>query len=118
MSKRILSMALLLALVIGLQACIALDYDPFAVTATATISTSTQLLPVDSTPTPTPRTCEVIAAQALNLRAGAGVNNSVIAWLKAGDVLTLTNTQPKGAWIEVTFEDRTGWINSNYCKGK
>jgi len=115
MANRIIVLSLVLVLV--LAACAPLGYDPFAVTATPTLELS---IVVDKpmTASPTPRTCTVTASSALNLRAGAGVNNSVIAWLKAGDVLTLTNTQPKGAWIEVTFEDRTGWINSNYCKGK
>jgi len=120
MTKKILVMFLLLALAAGLEACADIaNYDPYAIPATATVSKyQIVTLNASSTPTPQPRTCEVIAAQALNLRAGAGVNNSVIAWLVPGDILTLTNTQPRGAWIEVVFADRTGWVNSNYCKGK
>ncbi len=115
MTKKILVMLLLFFV----QACAPMGYDPYAIPATATISDyQPDIVIASSTPTPQARTCEVIAAQALNLRAGAGVNNSVIAWLVPGDVLTITNTQPKGAWIEVTSADRTGWINSNYCKGK
>ncbi len=100
-----------------MQACAPMGYDPYAIPGTASPTSGVlKTNPTTNTPTPQPRTCEVIAAQALNLRAEAGVNNSVIAWLVPGDVLTITNTQPKGAWIEIIYKDRTGWINSEYCQ--
>lgn len=61
--------------------------------------------------------CKVIALEALNLRSGAGVSFGVIGWLLPGELLTLTNTPARGAWIEVITETGAkGWINSNYCE--
>lgn len=61
--------------------------------------------------------CKVIALEALNLRSGAGIDNSVIGWLSPGELLTITNTPARGVWIEVITETGAkGWINSNYCE--
>lgn len=60
----------------------------------------------------------VVSATALNLRYGPGLAYGVKAWLIAREILTLTG-KARGAWAEVrTAQNITGWINSNYCKGK
>jgi uncharacterized protein YgiM (DUF1202 family) len=74
--------------------------------------------PTDTaTPTPAPKSCQVTAAEALNLRSGPGTSYPVIAWLQPGDVLTIT--QQSNGWVQVTTPTgAAGWVNSNYCKGR
>ena len=70
-----------------------------------------------ATATATAAAC-VVSATALNLRYGPGLAYGVKAWLIAREILTLTG-QARGAWVQVrTAQNITGWINSNYCKGK
>ena len=70
-----------------------------------------------ATATATAAAC-VVDTTALNLRAGPGLSYGVKAWALAREILTLTG-KARGAWAEVrTAQNITGWINSNYCKGK
>jgi len=55
-----------------------------------------------------------VTAKALNLRAGPGTSYSVIDWLRAGDVLTVT--QDRGGWLQVIDPSgAAGWVNQTYC---
>jgi len=57
-----------------------------------------------------------VTAEALNLRAGPGTAYPVLTWLYAGQVLTVLQA---GAWLQVqTDGGLTGYVNSNYCKGR
>ncbi len=88
----------------------ALSYQP-SPQPTATAATQ------PPTATATAAAC-VVSATALNLRYGPGLAYGVKAWPTAGEILTLTG-KARGAWAEVrTAQNITGWINSNYCKGK
>ena len=88
----------------------ALSYQP---TPQPTATAATQ----PPTATATAAAC-VVSATALNLRYGPGLAYGVKAWPTAGEILTLTG-KARGAWAEVrTAQNITGWINSNYCKGK
>ncbi len=62
-----------------------------------------------------PETCKVNAAN-LNVRSAPNPDADVIAWLHAGDLLTIQNDPPVNGWIHVQAGDLTGWINSIYCK--
>lgn len=62
--------------------------------------------------------CTVTALETLNLREAPGTSAAVIAVLRHGEILTILDDQPVGDWIHVQRGDRTGWINSNYCKGQ
>ena len=118
-----LTVLLAAALMMG---CSALDYNPFDALHTATahsaqiLSTQTAQLQPVSTETPAEViTCSVTAPEALNLRAGPGIQYSVTTWLHAGEILTLTGSPAQGHWFEVTTQaGERGWVNSNYCKGK
>ena len=60
-----------------------------------------------------------VTADSLNLRDApdlAGYESHVIAWLYAGDVVTVLPTPPVEAWISVQAETLTGWINSKFCE--
>jgi uncharacterized protein YgiM (DUF1202 family) len=64
-------------------------------------------------------TCEVytgIERGAVNLRSCAGTSCAVLDIVTEGERLTILTA---GNWTHVTTEDGvTGYINSNYCKGK
>ncbi|NWG07585.1 MAG: SH3 domain-containing protein [Chloroflexi bacterium] len=69
------------------------------------------------TATATREACKV-TADSLNLRDApdlAGYESHVIAWLYAGDVLTILPDPPVENWIFVQAENLPGWINSKYC---
>lgn len=70
------------------------------------------------TPTAESITCTVTAFETLNLRAQPGTSAAVIAVLKRGEVVTLLPHPSQKNWIPVTAGGLSGWINSNYCKGK
>ena len=92
-----------------------INYDPYSALEQPASRSPTHT-PV-SAETVTPPSCRVIAQESLNLRDGPGMSYKVIHWLKAGDVLTITNEPAAGPWIQVTTDKRvTGWINSNFCK--
>ena len=104
---------------IALSGCeLAQPYAPYAAlsnqpTPQPTATAATQ----PPTATATAAAC-VVSATALNLRYGPGLAYGVKAWPTAGEILTLTG-KARGAWAEVrTAQNITGWINSNYCKGK
>jgi len=62
-----------------------------------------------------PATCTV-SAQSLHLRECAGLHCTVLAWLSAGDVLQVLDTDQD--WIKViTPAGQTGWVHSKYCGG-
>jgi uncharacterized protein YgiM (DUF1202 family) len=112
MTKRITTMLLLLALVVGLYFMQGeADGGEVKPTATAQPSrTATNTAAVN---------CEVktgIDGGTVNLRACGGVSCAVLDIVTEGERLTILTA---GNWINVTTEDGvTGYINSNYCKGK
>lgn len=93
-------------------ACSATAYTPATATETRAAQTPAQVLTTESP------ICIVTAFETLNLRASPGTAEAVKAVLNNGDQLTILPDSPQGAWIHVRAGDLTGWINSNYCKGK
>lgn len=86
---------------------------------TTPTATETRTVPKTAQPAPTDLpVCIVTAFETLNLRETPGTNAAVIAILKHGDQLTILPGPAQGVWIYVKAQDRAGWINSNYCKGK
>jgi uncharacterized protein YgiM (DUF1202 family) len=68
-----------------------------------------------SIPHTMPTTCAVLA-QSLHLRECAGLHCTVLAWLSAGDVLEVLDTDQN--WLNVTTPaGQTGWVHSKYCGG-
>lgn len=97
-------------------------YDGLRTATPTPAATATKSQSQDATviPTPTPRACIVstgIDAGKLNLRSGAGVDYSVIAYLHEGQKLNIIPAPVKGNWIQITAGTLSGWINSNYCRG-
>lgn len=61
------------------------------------------------------RCAVVIAATALNLRAGAGVNDDVLTWILKGDVVALLDdTDPD--WWRVQRGTVAGWARAKYLQ--
>ena len=105
---------LLILLLLPSLACYISNTTQTAIAPTEAI----QPAPVVYIPLPTNTrqpTC-IITAQKLNMRSNP--DSSVIAWLYQGDLVTVLG-ETRGKWIRVRAADNvTGWIHSNYCKGK
>ncbi len=109
MTKRIMTMFLLLVVAVGLYF---MQGKADGVKAQPTNTAS-------SVPTVTPWVCAIqtgINGGTVNLRTCAGTSCGVVKVLTEGERLTIRKA---GAWMNVTTEDGvTGWLNSKYCKGK
>lgn len=82
---------------------------------TATITDSPVIYLPSATATGTESAC-IVTAEKLNIRKEP--NSDVIARIKAGDILAILEDAPRGEWLHIRAGSVTGWINSNYCKGK
>lgn len=109
MTKRIMTMFLLLALAVGLYFMQG-KADGGEVKPTQTAR---------PTATDTPSVCNVqtgIDGGTVNLRTCGGLSCGVLGIVTEGERLTILTA---GAWMNVTTESGvTGWLNSKYCKGK
>lgn len=114
MTKRIMTMFLLLVLAVGF----------YAMTAKAKakgegVPGPTRTAQAVPTATEAAKTCEVITGinnGTVNLRSCAGTSCAVLDIVTEGERLSILTP---GLWTHVTTEDGvTGFINSNYCKGK
>lgn len=109
MTKRIMTMFLLLTLAVGLYFMQG-KADGGEVKPTQTAR---------PTATDPPSVCNVrtgIEGGTVNLRTCGGTSCGVLDVLTEGERLTVITS---GAWMNVTTESGlTGWLNSKYCKGK
>lgn len=109
MTKRIMSMFLLLALAVGLYFTQG-KADGGAVDPTQTAR---------PTATSTPEVCKVqtgIEGGTVNLRTCGGTSCGVTQVLTEGERLTVITS---GGWMNVTTESGvTGWLYSKYCEVK
>ena len=107
----------LFVIVIGIALSGCQAWQPYAALSNQPTPQPTATATQPATATATAAAC-VVDTTALNLRAGPGLSYGVKAWALAREILTLTG-KARGAWAEVrTAQNITGWINSNYCKGK
>jgi PKD repeat protein len=65
-------------------------------------------------PTPTPGPPTATANTAVNVRLGPGTNYAVIGTLLAGQSAGITGVSPDGAWWQISFAGRAGWVSSFY----
>lgn len=109
MTKRIMTMFLLLALGAGL-------YFMQGKAGGGEVKPTQTAQP---TATNTPSGCNVqtgIEGGTVNLRTCAGTSCGVLKVLTEGERLQIIAA---GTWMNVTTESGvTGWLNSKYCKGK
>lgn len=116
--------AMILLAALLLAGCLEMPTPAGAPSPTAEPVTASPLPVVETSPTlpdadPTAETCTVttgISNGALNLRAGAGIQYTVLAVLNEGETVTRTG-QREGRWWQVVTEDQLeGWVNNDYCK--
>jgi uncharacterized protein YgiM (DUF1202 family) len=112
--KKTFILLLLLALAVGFYVMAA-----SAIGAPELEPTQTAQPTVKPSQTPKPGLCLVrtgIDGGTVNLRVCAGTSCAVLDILTEGESLTIVTA---GLWTQITTEDGvTGWLNSNYCKGK
>ncbi|MEG0708161.1 MAG: SH3 domain-containing protein, partial [Cellulosilyticaceae bacterium] len=76
---------------------------------------SAEYIKVDKTSTITQPTSKVgtVTIDGLNVRSGAGINNSVVTKVNKGTKVTLLET--KGDWYKVKLLDgKAGWVSKTY----
>ena len=107
----------LFVIVIGIALSGCQAWQPYAALSYQPTPQPTATATQPPTATATAAAC-VVKATALNLRYGPGLSYGVKAWALAREILTMTG-EARGAWVKVkAAQNITGWINSNYCKGK
>lgn len=113
MKRLILILSLLLA------ACLEMPGAPTLPATPTAAATNTSAPIVTQTASPAPLVCTVetgIQAGALNIRAGVGVKNAVLAVLNEGETVIRTGKRDGRWWEVVTSDQLTGWLNSDYCR--
>ncbi|EAC5536041.1 invasion associated endopeptidase [Listeria monocytogenes] len=64
------------------------------------------------------KTEKSVSATWLNVRSGAGVDNSIITSIKGGTKVTVETTESSG-WHKITYNDgKTGFVNGKYLTDK
>jgi len=109
---------IVLLCLLALTACLEVPAGT-AITPTATVTATVTVTATAAAPTAAAVTCEVytgIDGGTVNLRTCAGTSCAVLDIVTEGERLTVLAA---GNWAHVTTKDGvTGYINSNYCKGK
>jgi tetratricopeptide (TPR) repeat protein len=91
----------------------AITVTPTGTGTSSPIGTSTAT--PTATPTPTPMPNAPVTVEALNLRAGPGIEYKIIRTLKRGETLTVLGKTPNGYWLHVrTSRQEEGWVNASY----
>lgn len=69
-----------------------------------------QPTPAEPTATPTPEAAQATASQGMNVRSGPGTNYQIIGAAQAGDRFVIKGKDPTGAWWQVDYNGRDGWL--------
>jgi uncharacterized protein YgiM (DUF1202 family) len=69
-----------------------------------------------ATATGIPEAVCVVTVKSLNIRKEP--NADVLAWVYAGDVVTILKDARRGEWVKIRAGSVTGWIHSDFCKGQ
>lgn len=72
-------------------------------------------LPAPSAPSTIPAAGTAVTTDALNMRAGAGTNYTVLTVIPRGTTVTLTGQSANG-FYGVTWNGKTGWSSSTYLR--
>lgn len=77
-----------------------------------------QKLQVNEVEVANAKTEKSVSATWLNVRTGAGVDNSIITSIKGGTKVTVETTESNG-WHKITYNDgKTGFVNGKYLTDK
>lgn len=66
--------------------------------------------PAEPTATPTPEAAQATVSQGMNVRGGPGTNYQIIGAAQAGDQFVIKGKDPTGAWWQVEYNGRDGWL--------
>ena len=66
--------------------------------------------PTQPAATPTPDAATATTSQAINVRGGPGTNYAIIGAAQPGTVFTIKGKDPTGAWWQVDYQGRDGWL--------
>lgn len=66
--------------------------------------------PTQPAATPTPDVATATTSQAINVRGGPGTNYAIIGAAQPGTVFTIKGKDPTGAWWQVDYQGRDGWL--------
>ncbi len=66
--------------------------------------------PVEPTATATPAVAAAVVSQGMNVRGGPGTNYPVIGAAQTGDRFIIKGKDGSGAWWQVDFNGRDGWL--------
>lgn len=57
-----------------------------------------------------------VTADLLNIRIGPNADSEVVATLVTGDVVQIVGEQDEYGWVEITYQDVTGYANGEYLE--
>jgi uncharacterized protein YgiM (DUF1202 family) len=84
--------------------------------ATPTVAAPTATPTVESTPTPAEQS-GTVTATVLNVRAGAGTNQAIVARAKQGEQVTVIGKNDAGTWLHIrTAGGQEGWVSAEFVK--
>ncbi len=66
--------------------------------------------PAEAVATPTPQAAQATVSQAINVRGGPGTNYQIIGASQPGESFTIKGKDPTGAWWQVDYNGRDGWL--------
>ncbi len=82
-----------------------------AVATYTPVPTPTPLFTPTPTPSPTPQTAELTARTNANVRTGPSTAYPRIGSLRAGATYRVTGRDGDGAWWQISFDGRAGWVS-------
>ncbi|MEK4302334.1 SH3 domain-containing protein [Oceanobacillus sp. FSL W8-0428] len=57
-----------------------------------------------------------VTADLLNIRSGPSADSEVVATLVTGDIVQVIGEEDEYEWVEVTYQDVTGYANAGYLE--
>ncbi|WP_152655139.1 SH3 domain-containing protein [Oceanobacillus sp. CFH 90083] len=57
-----------------------------------------------------------VTADLLNIRSGPNADSQVVATLSTGDIVQIIGEEDEYEWVEVSYEDVTGYANAGYLE--
>ncbi len=88
-------------------------------TATSTIVPTATLSPTPTrrpTLTPTPLPVAIITATALNVRAGPGVEYSIVGYAAQGQRYRIVGKSEDRGWLRIDFDGLDGWVSGRWVE--
>ncbi|MFN3981140.1 MAG: SH3 domain-containing protein [Caldilinea sp.] len=61
-------------------------------------------------PTPTPQAAQLVLNDSVNIRSGPGTNYGLLGTERQGSIYRITGRSPDGAWWEIDYNGRAGWV--------